>query len=605
MAAAQAFKVLTTFKFEVGSAIASSSALGSSLDNVSNQAKNLQFQLARVGIGFASQLGLAGGGLLGLIGQSLKQFNEIEKQTIKLGGIFFANRGFINGVETANDALRESESFLKKVSIQANKFGLNEKALAQFASIGVGITAKEGISPAKNIEFGRNILKAGPQLGIDPAQAQGQITRSLLGGASLGDPAFRAVAVETTAFKEFAKKVGGINKVTKEFNKLALDERFNLLNRAFGEFTQNTELLAAQADTIPALLLRVKQSLFGFTGAFKPVGELFSGPVKEALRGFLKLIKGDLATTLQNAVIVVGQLVPNLETAIIRLQELSDVAGNFQKAGIGALIFGLAGLAFKFLFLGKLLRFVAPFLLVLIKPFLLLGGILPAISTALGFLASAFLTFAGPLLVIFGLFQLISRAIAIAKVADAKALPGIITRFSEALKVLSSVFLFVTAPFRMLFDVVARFISPLFRVTILLSAVVGVFEFMSDVIFRIFAAISGVINAILVPALHILQGSFKEGFGALKPSEIEKNFKEGAETFFKEIAKGAGGINGDDGRAVAQPKVDIGKIEIKNNFKEQMEPDRIAFTLKSQLMKAAQNPTQASGKNFSFSKQGR
>ena len=175
MPAAQAFKVLTTFKFEVGSAIASSSSLQSSLKDVSDQAKDLQFQLVRVGIGFGAQLGLAGGGLLGILGQSLKQFNEIEKQQIKLGGIFFANRGFLSGIETANDALAQSEIFLKKVSAQANKFGLNEKALAQFASIGVGITAKEGISPAKNIEFGRNILKSGPQLGIDPGQAQGQI----------------------------------------------------------------------------------------------------------------------------------------------------------------------------------------------------------------------------------------------------------------------------------------------------------------------------------------------------------------------------------------------------------------------------------------------
>jgi len=604
MAAAQAFKVLTTFKFEVGSAIASSSALQSSLNDVSNQAKDLQFQLARVGIGFASELGLAGGGLLGILTQSLRQFNEIEKQQIKLGGIFFANRGFIDGITTANDALIASEAFLKKVSIQANKFGLNEKALAQFASIGVGITAKEGISPAKNIEFGRNILKAGPQLGIDPGQAQGQITRALLGGASLGDPAFRAVAVETTAFKEFAKRVGGINKVTKEFNKLRLDERFNLLNRAFGQFTESAELLEAQANTIPALLLRIKQGLFGFTGAFRPIGELFSGPVKEALRGFLKLIKTDLAVTLRNGAIVLKQLIPNLETLIIRLQELSDVAANFQKAGIGALIFGITTLLLKFAFFGRIVTFIAPAFALLGKAFVSVGIILPAIILGLKFVASALAAFAVPLLVIFTIFQLISRAIAFAKIADAKALPGIMARFSEALKVLNSVVLFLTTPFRALFDVIARFISPLFRVTLLLGVVVGVFEFMSDVIFRIFAAISGVINAVLVPALNILQGNFGEGLRALKPSEIEKNFKEGAETFFREIARGAGGIAGDE-RTVAQPNVNIGKIEIKNNFKEQLEPDRIAFTLKNQLLKAAQNPTQASGKNFSFSKQGR
>jgi hypothetical protein len=42
----------------------------------------------------------------------------------------------------------------------------------------------------------------------------------------------------------------------------------------------------------------------------------------------------------------------------------------------------------------------------------------------------------------------------------------------------------------------------------------------------------------------------------------------------------------------------IGKVEIKNDFKEQLEPDRIAFTLVEQLKRVAQNPGQG-GRSFS------
>jgi hypothetical protein len=50
--------------------------------------------------------------------------------------------------------------------------------------------------------------------------------------------------------------------------------------------------------------------------------------------------------------------------------------------------------------------------------------------------------------------------------------------------------------------------------------------------------------------------------------------------------------------AVVQQTTNINKVEIRNDFKEQMEPDRIAFTLKDQLLKAANNPGQAAGRSL-------
>lgn len=39
----------------------------------------------------------------------------------------------------------------------------------------------------------------------------------------------------------------------------------------------------------------------------------------------------------------------------------------------------------------------------------------------------------------------------------------------------------------------------------------------------------------------------------------------------------------------------IGSVNIQNSFKEQLEPDRIAFTIRDQLLSAARNPV--SGRN--------
>ena len=51
-----------------------------------------------------------------------------------------------------------------------------------------------------------------------------------------------------------------------------------------------------------------------------------------------------------------------------------------------------------------------------------------------------------------------------------------------------------------------------------------------------------------------------------------------------------------EGNAVARNVTNIGKVSIENKFKEQQEPDRIAFTIKDQLMRVANNPTQSKGR---------
>lgn len=585
MAAPQVFRILSEFKFEVGGAIASAANLEGAVGKISEAAQDVQFQIAKVGFGFASSLGLVGGGALGLLSNVISSFDSLEKKQIKLGGILFANKSFLSGLNDSNDALRMSETLLGKVSNQAEKFGLDEAALAQFASLGIGVTAKEGISPEKNIEFARNILKASPQLGVNAFEAQGQITRSLLGGASLGDPAFRAVVQETDVFKDFAKKVGGVTKVTKEFNALPTAERFQLLNNAFGQFTQSAALLNAQATTMSSLILRIRQTLFGLNGVFKPLGQTVVPLVKDALAKVLDFMKGPLRTVIRNFSDALKNLVPNLETAAIRLQQLSDAAGNVQKAGFGTLLLGV----FQFLggigLIGKVLQFVAPVLRGVVQTAGGLAGILLKLRGAITFVASGIEAFLKPFLLLTFVFDILSRALAIARIDDAKRIPVALARISEAFKNIVSALSIVLTPLDNFLNSIASIFSPIFKTSLMFEFLASSLEFVETVIVSVLGALGGALSGLISIADNLLQGNFKKAFDS---DEIARVVDFSSGEFFKDVL-GRDKFGGD--RPTSQPNVNIGKIDIINDFKEKIEPDRVAFTVKDQIMKAALNPT--------------
>ena len=50
-----------------------------------------------------------------------------------------------------------------------------------------------------------------------------------------------------------------------------------------------------------------------------------------------------------------------------------------------------------------------------------------------------------------------------------------------------------------------------------------------------------------------------------------------------------------DSNMTASMVTNIGSVSIQNSFKEQLEPDRIAFTIRDQLLSASRNRTSASG----------
>ena len=141
------------------------------------------------------------------------------------------------------------------------------------------------------------------------------------------------------------------------------------------------------------------------------------------------------------------------------------------------------------------------------------------------------------------------------------------------------------------FDGIAKTIAPLFQVSVYLNYVVDAFEFLNDVLVTIFGTIRGFIFAIGQVVNNLSSGKI---FGAFEG--VTDQFRAGTDDFFDQFLARTQNQNGE--LSTAGNVTNIGKVEIRNEFKEKLEPDRIAFTLKDQLLKVAQNPTQANGKSF-------
>jgi hypothetical protein len=120
----------------------------------------------------------------------------------------------------------------------------------------------------------------------------------------------------------------------------------------------------------------------------------------------------------------------------------------------------------------------------------------------------------------------------------------------------------------------------------------GLIAGMFDVVFR-------AIENIGIIANNIMSGNLTN------PMEGTKNLfagymEAGAEEFQKQISKGlAPSIDGEvDNNKVSNMIVNQ-DIKMTNNFKEVLQPDRIAFTIKSQLEKGARNRTSGGASGLS------
>jgi len=600
MAAPQIFRVLTEFKFEVGAAVVNTQRLQSAVEGVSSSANEALFSLKRLGIGLVADFGLGASSLLGILGQALKTSDNFTKSQLGITTLISANMENLSGnVSTLNDRLLISRSILKDISEDAAKFNIPEQQLFEFTKLVGGFLLPKGLAGAnlgQARSFSRNLLKAAPTLGVNPQFAGAQALRAIEGRAGGENVLFRRLAAETQVF---AEKFKTATNVAKAFNKLPLKERFQLLNEGLGQFTKDLALINLQAQTFDRLFTRLRDLFVGLNGILKPLGDVLSGPIKKAFNDLIRILDKEGRETIINLSKALKPLLGDLKSLAVNLLQIRELSADLRRAGILILVIALLSF-FKVLVLVRGAMVVIGFLFKSLA--IVLAFIGPALKflafSVFPFLAAAAIKFSLALLPVLVIFQLISRAIAIARVRDLLLVPQFLAQLSVEVSRLATLFQIVFGPALELFNQLAEAISPIFSLAFILEKLVPVVRTLVDIFVTLFAIIQGFVFGIAQFVENIKGGKILGAFEG-----IQDQFQTGVNDFFDQFLARTQTDAGET--RVASNVTNINKIEINNQFKEQLEPDRIAFTLKNQLLKAAQNPTQANGGNFSFSKQGR
>lgn len=580
---AQAFQVLTEFRFEAGSALATTSSLTGAVDGLNESLNQTQYAFQGVGLSLLSSLGLGGAGGLGILYKAIQATDKFTNSQIAIANtIAGATVPFNTRMEMAAETLQ-------RINKLASEFALPTSDLIDITkTLGPLLQAKglAGHQFSTAIDIGRNLLKSAPTLGIDPQLVQGQLIRLIEGQASTGDTLFNRLSGDTKAFKPFLGN-------SKAFNSLPEVERVNKLKEALKQFAADPLVLAANVRTLRGQMILLNDTVSGAFSTFRKVGDILFKPIIDALVFVNAWMRNEGMQISKSFARLLEPLVNNPERLLATIFQFRQLKKDLDMAEkvlflTGALIglhhiLGMLGITVPLLSAG-LARFAA--FIHIFEGSLFTIGAATTIFGRLFVFASAVIA---PLLLLVGIFQLISRAIGIAHIQDAKVLFSLSPLFAE----LAARFTRIFDVFMEGFDNLARLISPLFEVSRYIEAFASLLEFLSIAATLALGSIQGIFFAILEFANQIT--SLLSG-GGFNFSSIGDSFTAGVDSMIERILGGVG-----DGESTVQQTTvnNINKVEIRNDFKEQMEPDRIAFTLKEQLLKAANNPGQAAGRSLS------
>lgn len=593
----QAFRVLTEFRFDIGHAVAGSQTLQSEVGKISDAADQALGSFQRMGMGIVAQMGLGSGGVLGFFLKAVQASDKFYQSQLKLSNIMMSNQLF-TGENAFERSMVASESALNRMAKAAREFSLPATDLVGLASqIGAVLTVKklDDSSLSKSTDLSRQFLKSAPILGVDPGLATQQLVGAISGRAEMGSTLVQRLVDETGSMKGFSGQ-GGL----KKFNALEPAKRLDVLTKALAQFSSNVKVTESIAKSMSGQMRRLNDNLLSMFSILKPIGNALMEPIKRTLNNINNVIETHGAELSKNIAVMIQRVFEDPKKLIINLMQMRELQGDVKKAGgVLSLIAIFQGLNFVLGLLGvRLTGFIVPALKSLGTGLIFIGrnlfAILPLLFRVGSFIATKVFF---PLMALTMVFQTLSRAIAKAKVAafgwwtaNAEKFAYVVGRMQKAISL-------IFAPFTMIIeffsDLIAMPVEWFFKGELLLDLLNWFAETLEEVamvVITVLGIIQGAMYAVLESILAIKNMEFK-GIG----KRVEMAFMDGFGDFTKKYYKRFGG--GDSENAVSQKITNIDKIEINNQFKEQMEPDRIAFTMRDQFMKAAASPSQARGRS--------
>ena len=596
--------ILAHFKFEIGSAQVSLSNLNKNLETVSKGTKDLNNQFKALFASHAFSLTGGAGGLIGTMHKMVTSSEDFFQLQRKISTIMVANtRNQMN----FNTAMRTSGVIMRDLANDAQKMALPIDEYTQVFSELAGPMAAKGVAGAnfKNTRnLSRNFMMMTRVFPMQPWQLQ-----NLMAGAITNqNPLFRVLKDDTEAFK---------NMSLGRWRGMKYGKKVETLNKAFDQYTsQNPEIIESYTKSLSGQLVILTNSFKSLTSVLKPLGDVVKGPLIQGIVLVNKWISEQLSISLKKVADILRPLSRNLTGLYIELDKLQSLSASFKSARTyGAVTFFI----YELLSFRKIIGRVGGRLGVFTKKFAtLIGGsftgllkwatktktTLSAIAVSFSFLAKAMVSYLSFMIPFQLLFRVIDSARAQAKVKDlekySKELPQVTEKATEVAKAFAS----IQFPITTLINLLGESISFLFQKTWWLEKVYNVLK-MFDIhkvviniskgfamlwsVFRSFIEAFAIITAkVVMDPKKILEpiklfGDLADTFFDLSKKRIDKNFAR-IDKYHSDFLANA---------SKPEPPVYInnGPVTIRNQFPENLEPDRIAVALKDVLVKSVQAAT--------------
>lgn len=592
-----AYSVVTEFKFDVGAALLGTESLKGAVEGLSDSAGQALTSFQSMSAGIVAQFGLGAGGLAGTLYTALKAADKFKMSQIAMANLMGQGMGFEERMGIAAQHMARINKF-------ANEFGLPADDLLQLTKLTAPMMRDKSGAPDFNaaIDMSRNLMKAAPTLGVDPSMVAGQMQSAISGHASMGDTLFQRLVADTQTMK---------GQTSQSFNAQDEHKRILMLRKALGEFTKDTKVLEANVNTLNGQMTLLKNNISGATGVLSQIGSTLMEMVVPVLKEFNAFLANEGQAIAKS---IAHGLEPwmkggwrNLVTSLMQLKSF------FGDVKLAARILEVVGLFVLVNFILTKLGLTIPFVSAGLKVFtnalhwlerdllkgalsmkaygrtgaMIAGGGFGGLAARFFFVANrvvmAVSNLFAPFLLLVGIFTVLSRAAAIGKMNDFENIKKNIPLIAETTALISRLVAF----FNEGLDSIAQMISPWYE-SWTQAFVLGFVQPIMD----FFTWIGQAVMTFQALTLAIMEffnqiKSFVTGDG-FSFAAIGDAFNFGMEDTFNRIF----GNIGDGTGATSNQVTNINKVEINNAFKENAQPDRIAFTMKEQILKAAINPTQ-------------
>lgn len=591
----QAFEVATEFRFDVGQAILNTDSLRKSVDELSSSADSALNSLHYLAGGLVARLGFGSGGLLSMFVKAAEVSEAFNISSMGFVNAISSNMRVLSGhVHGFNEQLETSNMLMTSVRDKAGGLGLDAGQMAQLTqTFATPLASRKrlGTNFAGGIELAKNTMIASEITGMHPMAVQEQLLRALNPGQGFGGKLFERL-INTEAFR------GAHIYHPNRGASMNVDKKMDLVIRAMGELGNNAEYLAARMNNIKVIFATLKNHIEDF---LKPIGDAILVPMRKIFNTFNDFLQKNGKQIGENLGKLIASFLKDPKEALVSLLQLRSFGADFKKAlhltevlqvfMFLRWILGKIGIEFN----GTLLRAGLSMLWNGLKAAAMFIWDMGIIGKVFSLLGRAMMAILPEFLIFLGVFQTISRAIAIAKIDNIRDLAELTPRLSAVMVRLKEAFATMFMPITMVMNAIAEFLAPLFKTSTYAKAGVWGLEKLATLM-EFFAKVSLLASAAFQGLVFVIAGFINDithGKGPFK--NISTNWNAGVDDY---LSRNAARLGKTPDAASKVSVYNTNNINARFDMREQMEPDRIAYSVTEHLKKLAINPRQSVGQSL-------